>query len=78
MGEGENSKAILVGSNGEMEESDGWQKIPDFYTTAGDIQAKPTPVSGGLCFLVIIIIIIYYENRARSTQLKHTQIHKPT
>ena len=50
MGEGENSKAILVGSNGEMGGSDGWEKIPDFYTTAGDIQAKPTPVSGGFTF----------------------------
>ena len=58
MGEGENSKAILVGSNGEMEESDGWQKIPDFYTTDGDIQTKLTPVSGGLCFLVFFLFFI--------------------
>ena len=38
-----------------MEGSDGWERIPDFYTTAGDIQAKPTPVSGGLCCLVFFI-----------------------
>jgi hypothetical protein len=50
MGEGENSKAKLVGSNGEIEGSDGWERIPYFYTTAGDIQAKPTPVSGGFAF----------------------------
>ena len=53
MGEGENSKAKLVGSNGEMEGSDGWERIPYFYTTAGDIQAKPTRVSGGFDLLVI-------------------------
>ena len=50
MGEGENSKTKLVGSNGEMERSDGWERIPYLYTTAGDIQAKPTPVSGGFAF----------------------------
>ena len=55
MGEDENSKAILVGGNGEMDGSYGWERIPDFYTTAGDIQAKPTRVSGSLDLLVIIV-----------------------
>ena len=50
--EGENGKAILVGNNGEMEGSEGWKRIPDFCATAGDIQSKPTRVSGGLDRLV--------------------------
>jgi len=50
MGEGENGKAILVGNNGEMEGSERRERIPDFYATADDIQAKPTRVSGGLTF----------------------------
>ena len=31
-----------------------WERMPYFYATAGDIQAKPTRVSGGFDFLVII------------------------
>ena len=84
MGEGENSKAKLVGSNGEMEGSDGWERIPYFYTTAGDIQAKPTPVSGGFAFLVItgktivwpsdyILRLVFYlflfRSRSRSSHM---------
>ena len=38
-----------------MGESDGWERIPDFFAAAGDIQAKPTRVSGGLDPLVILI-----------------------
>ena len=30
-----------------------WERMPYFYATAGDIQAKPTLVSGGFDFLVI-------------------------
>jgi hypothetical protein len=33
-----------------MEGSDGWERTPDFFAAAGDIQAKPTRVSGGLFF----------------------------
>ena len=36
-----------------MEGSEGWERIPDFFAAAGDIQAKPTRVSGGLDLLVI-------------------------
>ena len=45
-------KAILAGNIGEMEGSEGWERIPDFCAKAGDIQAKPTRVSGGFDFLV--------------------------
>jgi hypothetical protein len=38
-----------------MEGSEGWERIPDFFAAAGDIQAKPTRVSGGLDLLVIFI-----------------------
>jgi hypothetical protein len=35
-----------------MEGSEGWERFPDFFVAAGDIQAKPTRVSGGLDLLV--------------------------
>ena len=35
-----------------MEGSEGWERIPDFFAAAGDIQAKPTRVSGGLDLLI--------------------------
>ena len=46
-----NGKAILVreGRGG----SAGWERIPYFFAAAGDIQAKPTRVSGGLDLLVM-------------------------
>ena len=50
MGEGENEKAILVRDRGG---SAAWERMPYFYATAGDIQAKPTRLSGGFDFLVI-------------------------
>ena len=34
-----------------MEGSEGWESLPAFYATAGDIHAKPTRVSGGFDFL---------------------------
>ena len=36
-----------------MEGNEGWERIPDFFAAAGDIQAKPTRVSGGFDLLVI-------------------------
>ena len=51
MGVNENGKAILACNIGEMEGSEGWERIPDFCATAGDIQAKPRRVSGGFDFL---------------------------
>ena len=54
MGAEENGKAILAGNIGEMEGSEGWERIPDFYATASDIQVKPTRVSGGLDHLVYL------------------------
>ena len=39
-----------------MEGSEGWERIPYFFAAAGDIQAKPTRVSGGLDLLVYIFI----------------------
>jgi hypothetical protein len=44
---GANVKAIPVGNNGEMEGSEGWERIPDFYEMAGDIQTKAMLVSAG-------------------------------
>ena len=38
-----------------MEGSEGLERIPDFFAAAGDIQAKPTRVSGGFDLLVIFI-----------------------
>ena len=38
-----------------MEGSEGWKRIPDFFAAAGDIQAKPTRVSGGFDLLVSYI-----------------------
>ena len=35
-----------------MEGSERWERIPDFFAAAGDIQAKPTRVSGGFDLLV--------------------------
>ena len=35
-----------------MEGNEGWERIPDFFAAAGDIQAKPTRVSGGFDLLV--------------------------
>ena len=39
-----------------MEGSEGWERIPYLFAAAGDIQAKPTRVSGGLDILVFIFI----------------------
>jgi len=39
-----------------MEGSEGWERIPDFFAAAGDIQAKPTRESGGFVLLVFIFI----------------------
>ena len=50
MREGENGKAILVRDGLEVRRGRGGHNY--FYATAGDIQAKPTPVSGGFAFLV--------------------------
>ena len=36
-----------------MEGSEGWERIPDLFAAAGDIQAKPTRESGSLELLVI-------------------------
>ena len=36
-----------------MEGNEEWKRIPDLFAAAGDIQAKPTRVSGGLDILVI-------------------------
>ena len=36
----------------DMEGSEGWERIPVFFAAAGDTQAKPTRVSGGLDLLV--------------------------
>jgi hypothetical protein len=44
-----------------MEGSEGWERIPYFYAAAGDIQAKPTRVSGGLDLLVFVKFIITGE-----------------
>ena len=38
-----------------MEGGKGWERIPDYFAAAGDIQAKPTRVSGGWDLLVMII-----------------------
>ena len=53
MGEGENGKAIPVRDGGV---SAGWERIPYFYATAGDIQAKPTRLSGGFDFQAAFFI----------------------
>ena len=45
-----------------MEGSKRWERIPDFVAAAGDIQAKPTRVSGGLDLLVFL-----FMNRSRSS-----------
>ena len=52
MREGENGKAILVRDGVEVRRGRGGHY---FYATAGDIQAKPTRVSGGFDFLVFFI-----------------------
>ena len=44
-----------------MEGSEGLERIPDIFAAAGDIQAKPTRVSGGLDFLVIIIFLPRFQ-----------------
>ena len=36
-----------------MEGNEGWKRIPDLFAAAGEIQAKPTRVSGGFDLLVI-------------------------
>ena len=54
--EGENGKAILVRDGCE---SAAWKRMPYFSATAGDIQAKPTRVSGGLALLVITGQIVW-------------------
>ena len=38
-----------------MAGSERWERIPDFFAAAGDIQAKPARVSGGFDILVIFI-----------------------
>jgi hypothetical protein len=43
----------------DMEGSEGLERITDFFAAAGDFQAKPTRVSGGLDLLVIN----YYDKR---------------
>ena len=47
-----------MGNNGEMGGSEGWERIPYLYATAGDIQAKPTRVSGGLDLLVWNVLLL--------------------
>ena len=45
-----------------MEGSKGWDPtINNFFSAAGDIQAKPTRVSGGMDLLVLSIIIPPYS-----------------
>ena len=60
MREGENGKAILVRDGVEVRRGRGGHS---FYATAGDIQAKPTPVSGGFAFLVLFLL----RSRSRSS-----------
>ena len=36
-----------------MEGNEGWERIPDFFAAAGDIQAKTTRLSGGFDLPVI-------------------------
>ena len=47
-----------------MEGSEGWERIPDLFAAAGDIQAKPTRVSGGL---VLLVFFVLFMNRSRSS-----------
>jgi hypothetical protein len=51
-----------------MEGSEGWERIPDFFAAAGDIQAKPTHVSGGLDLLVF-----FYSGAVRGLLLDRSQ-----
>ena len=46
-----------------MEGIERWEGIPDFFAAAGDIQAKPTRVSGGFDLLVLFL----FMNRSRSS-----------
>jgi hypothetical protein len=46
-----------------MEGSEGWERIPNFFAAAGDIQAKPTRVSGGFDILVYFL----FRSRSRSS-----------
>ena len=41
-----------------------WERIPAFFATAGDIQAKPTRVSVGLDHLVNVSEVIARVNNA--------------
>ena len=45
-----------------MEGSEVWERIPDIFAAADDVQAKPTRVSGGLDLLVLFI----FRSRSRS------------
>ena len=45
-----------------MEGNEGWERIPDYFAAADDIQAKPTRVSGGLDLLVVIVIVNPWED----------------
>ena len=51
-----------------MELSEGWEGIPDFFAAAGDIQAKPTRVSGGLDLLVY-----FYSGAVRGLLIGRSQ-----
>ena len=42
----------------DMKGSEGWERIPDFFAAAGDIQAKLTRVSGGLDLLGLYIFFL--------------------
>ena len=65
MGEGENEKAILMRDRGG---SAAWERMPYFYATAGDIQAKPTRVIGGFDFLVF-----FYSGAVRGLLIGRSQ-----
>ena len=51
-----------------MEGSEGWERIPDFFAAAGDIQAKPTRVSGGLDLIVQCTIIHTYIRKTTTLE----------
>ena len=54
-----------------MEGSERWERIPDFFAAAGDIQAKPTPVSGGFDLLV-------YYDLPKGTSLRQNASFEPS
>ena len=51
-----------------MEGSAEWERIPDIFAAAGDIQAKPTRVSGGLDLLVY-----FYSGAVRGLLIGRSQ-----